>query len=159
MPTRQLSAHFVACRDGACSLCRPVRSTLILLSRQPQRASSRRQVRLKWHDASRALRLRVLHPQLCPSQRIALLMLGACVPEVSGWFPGYVLAAPLPTPTKHSVDVTQASAARCKAEACPKAALLRQLCGDVAAGEAALEEVAPTRYNLVRLVLVCTRRR
>ena len=51
----------------------------------------------------------------------------------------------------------QASAARCKAEACPKASLLRQLCGAVAAGQAALEEVAPTRYNLVRLVLVSTR--
>ena len=48
----------------------------------------------------------------------------------------------------------QASAAQCKAEACPKTAMLRQLLGAVAAGEAALEEVAPTRYNLVRLVLV-----
>ena len=64
------------------------------------------------------------------------------------WVPAILL------PADPGCSAVQASAAQCKAEACPKTALLRQLLSAVAAGEAALEEVAPTRYNLVRLVLV-----
>lgn len=48
----------------------------------------------------------------------------------------------------------QTAAQQRHAEAWPEMQQLRQLGHVVAAGEATLEEVAPTRYNLVRLVLV-----
>jgi hypothetical protein len=91
-----------------------------------------------------------LEPHFSCSGRTSHHALGGC-------FTSCVSTAAVLLATNPASDIMQASAARCKAEACPKAALLRQLLGAVAAGQAALEEVAPTRYNLVRLVLVSTR--